>query len=235
MMIEKASKNPFTRKIVAVAALMPLFCPTLAPADDILFLDKPAANWEKEAFPLGNGRLGCMVFGGVEEERIQFNVDSLWTGDENLTGDYRAPGMGFYQNFGNLYVAFDAKGPATKYRRELNISRAVFRVVYEQDGTEFVRETFCSHPDQVLVSRMTASATGKYSGRIRLTGGREESTSVKENRMAFTGTLANGMEYEAQVVVASEGGTANWTRQRCARERMPSARLVSYSMGSEKS
>ena len=29
----------------------------------------------------------------------KFNVDSLWTGDENLTGDYRAPGMGFYQTF----------------------------------------------------------------------------------------------------------------------------------------
>jgi len=207
MMIEKTLNNPFTKKVVAVAALTVLFCLNLAPADDVLFLDKPAADWEKEAFPLGNGRLGCMVFGGVEEERIQFNVDSLWTGDENLTGDYRAPGMGFYQNFGNLYVAFDDTSAATKYRRELNISRAVVRVVYEQDGTEFVRETFCSHPDQVLVSRMTASVTGKYSGYIRLAGGREESTSVKENRLTFAGTLPNGMEYEAQVLVVAEGGT----------------------------
>ena len=207
MMIEKAPQNLFAKVVIAVLALTPLFCANLAPADDVLFLDKPAANWEKEAFPLGNGRVGCMVFGGVEEERIQFNVDSLWTGDENLTGDYRAPGMGYYQNFGNLYVAFDAKEPATKYRRELNISRAVVRVVYEQDDTEFVRETFCSHPDQVLVSRMTASATGKYSGRIRLAGGREESTAVKANRLTFEGTLPNGMEYEAQVIVIVEGGT----------------------------
>jgi len=207
MMIEKTLQDLFPKTVVAIAALLPLFCLTVASADGVLFLAKPAANWEKEAFPLGNGRLGCMVFGGVEEERIQFNVDSLWTGDENLTGDYRAPGMGFYQNFGNLYVAFDATSPATEYRRELNISRAVCRVAYQQDGTEFVRETFCSHPDQVVVVRMTASAKGKYSGRIRLAGAHEEKTSAGQDRLTFTGTLTNGMEYEAQVLVTAEGGT----------------------------
>jgi alpha-L-fucosidase 2 len=205
-MIDQASKTPFPKMVVMLAALPPLFCPTFASADDILLLDKPAANWEKEAFPLGNGRLGCMVFGGTDEERIQFNVDSLWTGDENQTGDYRSPGMGFYQNFGNLYVAFDAKSPRTEYRRELNISKAVCRVAYRQDGTEFVRETFCSHPDQVLVSRMTASAKGKYSGHVRLVGGRDEKTSIDTGRLVFRGTLANGMEYEAQILVVAEGG-----------------------------
>ncbi len=84
----------------------------------VWFLGKPATNWEKEAFPLGNGRLGCMVFGGVEEERIQFNVDSLWTGDENLPGDYGAPGMGQYQNFGNLHVVLDVKGQGKRRRNQ---------------------------------------------------------------------------------------------------------------------
>ncbi|MCF7975926.1 MAG: glycoside hydrolase family 95 protein [Phycisphaerae bacterium] len=175
--------------------------------DDILWLDKPAANWEKEAMPLGNGRLGGMVFGGVQEERIQFNVDSLWTGDENLAGDYGSPGMGFYENFGNLVVALDARGPVTAYRRELNLTRALCRVTYEHEGTRFTRETFCSHPDQVLVSRMTASARGQYSGRIRLEGAHGETTTSRQGRLTFTGTLANGMTYEAQVLAAVEGGT----------------------------
>lgn len=39
----------------------------------------PAAEWT-DGFPLGNGRLGCMVFGGTERERIQFNEDTLWSG-----------------------------------------------------------------------------------------------------------------------------------------------------------
>ncbi len=81
-----------------------------APANQPLaiLLDRPASKWEAEAFPLGNGRLGCMVFGGVARERIQFNVDSLWTGDENPSGDYGS--MGAYQNFGDLYIDLAAPG-----------------------------------------------------------------------------------------------------------------------------
>ncbi|HUV63819.1 MAG TPA: glycoside hydrolase N-terminal domain-containing protein [Sedimentisphaerales bacterium] len=79
------------RTVTVAMILLLLRLPTVA-ADDVLWLAEPAGNWEKEAFPLGNGRLGCMVFGGIEEEHLQFNVDSLWTGDENLEGDYRAPG-----------------------------------------------------------------------------------------------------------------------------------------------
>lgn len=206
-MIKKTTHHRIVMTILTFAVMLPVFCTGLTKADDILLLDKPAANWEKEAFPLGNGRMGCTIFGGVEQEQIQFNVDSLWLGDENPGAGYKTPGMGDYQNFGDLYIALDAGATATKYRRELNLSRAVSHVSYLQEGVEFVRETFCSHPDQVIASRMTASAKGKYSGRIRLDGGREEATVVDANRMTFVGALANGMDYEAQVVVAVEGGT----------------------------
>ncbi len=180
---------------------------SLAVGHDVLLSDTPATDWGKEAFPLGNGRLGCKVFGGVAEERIQFNVDSLWTGDENPGGDYRAPGMGFYENFGNLYVALEDRGDFEDYGRTLDIGRAVCRVAYARNGTEYVRETFCSHPDQVIVSRMTAGAKGKYSGRIRLEGAHNEETTVQPDRLTFSGKLANGLEYEAQVRVTVAGGT----------------------------
>ena len=45
----------------------------------MLWYDKPAANWT-EALPVGNGRLGAMVYGGIEKEVIQFNEETLWTG-----------------------------------------------------------------------------------------------------------------------------------------------------------
>jgi alpha-L-fucosidase 2 len=51
---------------------------------------KPAGPWE-EALPVGNGRLGAMVFGGTPDERIQFNEDSLWTGKPH---DYVREGAG---------------------------------------------------------------------------------------------------------------------------------------------
>ena len=57
-------------------------------ANTLLWYDKPATDWEKEALPIGNGRIGAMVFGGVESERIQFAEKSLWTGGPGAEGGY---------------------------------------------------------------------------------------------------------------------------------------------------
>ena len=65
-----------------------------ARADDasLLWYDKPAVDWEKEALPIGNGRLGAMVFGGVDSERLQVSEKSLWTGGPGSEGyDYGLP------------------------------------------------------------------------------------------------------------------------------------------------
>lgn len=48
-------------------------------AESVLWYNQPAGSWT-EALPVGNGRLGAMVFGGTSDERIQLNVDSLWAG-----------------------------------------------------------------------------------------------------------------------------------------------------------
>jgi len=45
-----------------------------------LWYSKPAADWEREALPIGNGRLGAMIFGGVDRERIALNEESVWSG-----------------------------------------------------------------------------------------------------------------------------------------------------------
>src|SRR6188474_3954127 len=46
-----------------------------------LWYERPAASWN-EALPIGNGRLGAMVFGGVETERLQLNEDTVWAGEK---------------------------------------------------------------------------------------------------------------------------------------------------------
>src|SRR5690348_4295295 len=56
-----------------------------------LWYNKPAIKWT-EALPLGNGRIGAMIFGGIEQDRIQFNEETLWTGgprDYNKHGAYK--------------------------------------------------------------------------------------------------------------------------------------------------
>lgn len=59
-----------------------------------LWYKEPAQDnhygWENESLPLGNGSMGCCIFGGVERERIQFNEKSLWTGGPSVSRpDYR--------------------------------------------------------------------------------------------------------------------------------------------------
>lgn len=70
-----------------------------------LWYDKPATHWETGALPLGNGRLGAMVFGGTGCEQIQFNESSLWIGDGHSTGAY--------QPFGDVFVDFGGGGVAS--------------------------------------------------------------------------------------------------------------------------
>jgi len=69
----------------------------------IIWFNAPAPEtnpgWLREALPIGNGRLGCMVRGGISRENIQFNEDTVWIGDESDTGAY--------QNFGYLFFDFN--------------------------------------------------------------------------------------------------------------------------------
>ena len=47
----------------------------------VLWYQKPAQNWN-EALPIGNGRIGGMVFGGIRSEQIQVNEESVWYGGQ---------------------------------------------------------------------------------------------------------------------------------------------------------
>ncbi|MFZ0280521.1 MAG: glycoside hydrolase family 95 protein [Bacteroidales bacterium] len=57
----------------------PLLCQN-TPSGMKIWFNKPAGSWN-EALPVGNGRLGAMIFGGVENERLQLNEESVWTGE----------------------------------------------------------------------------------------------------------------------------------------------------------
>jgi alpha-L-fucosidase 2 len=66
--------------------------------EHLLWYDAPATDWEREALPIGNGRIGAMVFGGVAVERVQFTEETLWTGGPGHPGydhgDWREPRPG---------------------------------------------------------------------------------------------------------------------------------------------
>jgi alpha-L-fucosidase 2 len=81
--------NRFCRNIsLFISALLLCACGVAQDKKDLtLWYDKPSAEWN-HALPIGNGRLGAMVFGGASQERIQLNEESVWTGN---TSDFVNP------------------------------------------------------------------------------------------------------------------------------------------------
>src|ERR1700760_3570318 len=76
----KASRRDFLQTGAALVATPAFAAQGDNPAEALtLWYRQPATQWT-EALPLGNGRLGAMVFGGLQQERIQVNEATLWGG-----------------------------------------------------------------------------------------------------------------------------------------------------------
>jgi len=163
-----------------------------------LWYTQPASKW-LEALPVGNGSLGGMIFGGVEQERIQFNEESLVTGTTQT--------VGFYQPFGDVYLDFPGL-KAENYTRELNLNEAIQQVSFTSNSVKYKRECFSSYPDKVMVFHLSADKSGRISGKIRLTDAHKAVIKVSGNKITASGKLSeNQMEYESQLLVLNQGGT----------------------------
>jgi len=186
----------------------------LAAPDLVLRYNAPAQDndtgWEKEALPIGNGRIGAMVFGQPGREHLQFNDITLWTGDDKT--------MGAFQPFGDVLVDLPAHATGvTNYRRTLDLVRGVHTVTYTHDGVNYKREAWASYPAQVIVLRLSADKPGRYTGSVALTDRHGANLAVSGNRLYAAGTLAgfvlpdqapstNVMSYASQVQVQNDGG-----------------------------
>ncbi|MET7750604.1 glycoside hydrolase N-terminal domain-containing protein [Micromonospora sp. NPDC005367] len=220
-----------------------------ATADPLtLWYDEPAADWETQALPIGNGALGGMIFGRVATETVQFNEKTLWTGGPGSAagynfGNWTSPrpgaieevqrlidergrltpeevasrlgqpksGFGSYNTFGELSLRLsEDPGAVQEYRRELDIGRAVAKVSYLDDGVRYTREYFASHPDRVLVVRISADQPGRvaFTAAVTAPGNRSKTVTANDGRITFAGVLTdNRLRYESQIQVNADGGT----------------------------
>jgi len=160
---------------------------------------QPAQDWQTQALPIGNGRLGAMIFGDAQHEHLQLNEISLWTGNEKDTGRY--------QNLGDLTLDLD-HGPAdpSSYKRQLDLATATHTIEYSTGGVSYRRESFASFPQQVLVFRFSADRPGGYSGTLRLADAHSASLTAVDNALTAAGNLENGLGFETQVLVLHTGG-----------------------------
>ncbi|KAL8160550.1 hypothetical protein V2J09_002087 [Rumex salicifolius] len=154
----------------------------------------PAKYWN-DALPIGNGRFGAMIWGGVGSETLNLNEDTLWTG---IPGNYTDPNASkglahvrelvnsskyaeatkmaeielsgnpadVYQLIGDMKLEFDTSNAMYRedtYWRELDLNTSTVKLRYYVGDVEFTREHFASNPDQVIVTKITASEPNSIS------------------------------------------------------------------------
>ena len=179
-----------TPSLVALATLLAAVSAVAqSPSPLTLWYKQPAVLWT-DALPVGNGHMGAMDFGGTSSERIQFNEQTLWTGEPH---DYAHKGAA--QSLGKIrellwagkqkeaedlatrefmsqpigqkaYQAFGdllldmPEGEVTAYRRSLDLNTGVASTEFTVGGVTYRREVFASYPAKVVVVRISASKPG---------------------------------------------------------------------------
>ncbi len=171
-----------------------------------LWFTKPASIWE-EALPVGNGRIGAMVYGKSGEEKIQFNEETYWTGGPYSTvvkGGYeKLPEIQKYifngeplkahKIFGRALMGypveqqkyqslanlhlFFGQDSVDNYRRSLDLKTGVVAVEYNFEGVNYTKEIFASAVDQTIVIRITADKPGSVTFDAQLRGVRNSAHS----------------------------------------------------------
>jgi len=219
-----------------------------------LWYNKPATIWE-EALPLGNAKTGAMVFGGIAKERFQLNDNTLWSGYPNPGNTVAGPSIlaevrkqVFEGNYDSAATAWrKMHGPYSArylpladlwienklsdtvpsfYYRDLHIGTATSTVKYRINGVNYQRETFISHPDKIMIIRITADKSSMINFTASLTSKLKFQTStITDNYIILKGKapkfVANreaepqqvvyeeieGMNFEVHAKIISEGGT----------------------------
>lgn len=174
---------------LSIFTLSTIFCKA---EDTKLFYKRPAKEWV-EALPLGNSRLGAMVFGNPAREQLQLNEETMWGGGPHrndspnmlkvldevrslifagkekeaealLEKNMRTPHNGMpYQTIGSLYLDFAGHNKYSNYSRQFDLATAVATTKYTVDDINYTREIFSSFTDNVIVMKITADKANSIS------------------------------------------------------------------------
>ena len=217
------------KRIKVVLSLLAAVWITADGRDLKLWYDEPAELWV-EALPIGNGRLGAMVFGSPFREHIQLNEETIWAGGPNTNANPDAlkalpeirelifrgryayaqelVGMSVisdtnhgmpYQPAGDLFLQFPGHEEYTGYSRDLDISKAVATVRYENDGVTYVREMFSSFTDNAIIIRLSASVKGSLTFTASMSSPQNSNVSVEGDELVLRGISSDCENMEGQV------------------------------------
>lgn len=194
-----------------------------AHADDLtLWYAQPAEEWV-EALPVGNSRLGAMVYGGTANEELQLNEETVWGGgphrndqpealnalpevrrlvfagknkeaEDLINRTFMTPQNGMpYQTIGSLMLRFPGHEKSTNYYRDLDLGQAIATTRYKVGDVGYTREVFASFTDNVIIVRLTADRKGALSFTAAYTSPLNHTVKRQNGKLILSG---KGQEHE---------------------------------------
>ena len=180
-----------------------------------LWYNKPATAFE-ESLPIGNGKLGALIYGGANNDSIYLNDITLWTGkpvnreeggdaykwipkirEALFKEDYKAAdslqlhvqghNSEYYQPLAIINIKDANEGQFSNYKRELSLDNATAALSYTRGGIQYQREYFASHPDKMIAIRLTASQKKAINCDISLTSLIPHQVKTSNKQLTITG------------------------------------------------
>ncbi|HEY2059651.1 MAG TPA: glycoside hydrolase N-terminal domain-containing protein [Amycolatopsis sp.] len=199
---QAAPARPATADLVGEPAATTLWYPAPAAEDHII----------EQGLPIGNGRIGGLVGGDPAADFVYLTDASVWTGTLNDTLDdqgqfpYERVEFGTFGLLAKVRLKIPGHTGVSGYRRALDLSNGLVTATYGVGGVKYRREVFASHPDDVVVIRLSQQGGGSYTGSVTLEGTRGETATGGDGVVSLGGKFDNGLKYAAVVTAASRGG-----------------------------
>ena len=180
-----------------------------------LWYDSPAKYFE-ESLPIGNGKVGALIYGAPDNDTIYLNDITYWTGkpvdhnegaglskwvnpvrDALFNEDYKLADSlqhylqgnesADYQPVGTLHLISADPSKATAYKRVLDIDSSLVHIDYTQSGINYHKEYFASYPDRLIAIRLSADKPASINTKVMLTAQVPHSVKASENQLTMIG------------------------------------------------
>lgn len=187
-----------------------------------LWYNKPAYAFE-ESLPIGNGKLGALIYGGIANDSIQLNDITLWTGipvnpeeggdsykwipkirEALFKEDYKTAdslqhyvqghNSEYYQPLGMINIKDCNVGNFSGYYRELCLDNSLATIHYMRDGIQYTKEYFASHPDKMIAIKLSASEKNAINSDISLTSLIPHQVKSSKKQLTMTGHVLGDEE-----------------------------------------
>lgn len=180
-----------------------------------LWYNQPATFFE-ESLPIGNGKLGALIYGNPDDDILYLNDITLWTGKpydremdaeahkwlpairealfnedyakaDSLQLHIQGPNSQYYQPLATLHIKNLDQGTVTNYYRELDLDSSICSDRFTRNGIDYSREYFANHPDKVIAMKIKSSKPQGINIELILTAQIPHGIKASDKQLTLTG------------------------------------------------